>query len=297
MDGSAVVNQLVSELKVLRRSRGVDAKEINERIGDALRMTCGIAEQDGAADIRRKLRRRLSQLAGQLPWDLKVLAQAAFALVPEAHQAFYGERLDWAATHINRQERTLRRRADEAMRQLAELAAAELPVAGTTGWHIETLRALCDLAPPAPEIFQFHTVVADQDELSEIDLTDSVGEPRVLYGGLLTNPSTLAFPEPLGRGDRHEFGLCFRPRADIEPHFVSIVRQPCANLEIRVKFAAERVPSRVWLLSGVPATELADPARRGAAVHVDAAAELRVRFTAPDPGLAHGVGWVRRVAP
>ncbi len=297
MDGTAVVNQLVSELKVLRRSRGVNAKEINERIGDALRMTCGIADQDGAADIRRKLRRRLSQLAGQLPWDLKVLAQAAFGLVPEAHHAFYGERLDWAATHINRQERTLRRRADEAVRQLAELAAAELPLSGTSGWHTETLRALCDLAAPGPEIFQFHTIVADQDELSEIDVFDSVGEPRVLFGGRLLNRSTLIFPEPLRRRDRHEFGLSFRPRAAIEPHFVSIVRQPCAQLEMRVKFAAADVPSRVWLLAGVAPTELADPARRGAAVLVDAAAELRVRFTAPVPGLAYGVGWVRPAAP
>jgi hypothetical protein len=156
---------------------------------------------------------------------------------------------------------------------------------------------LCDLAAPKPEIFQFHTVVADRDELSEIDVAESAGEPRVLYGGLLSKPLRLIFPEPLRRGDRHEFGLCFRQRADMEPHFVSVVRQPCDNLEIRVKFAADHVPPRVWLLTAVPGAELADPARRGAAVAVDAAGELRVRFNAPDPGLAYGVGWVRPGAP
>ena len=323
MDANALVDQLIGELKVLRRSRGVETKEINQRLGPTLRLACGISADDGPANIRVKLRRRLGALAENLPWDLKVLAQAAFALVPEANDQFYHVRLAWAANQIDRQERTLRRRADEAVKQLAELAAVGL--AGVSdrvgidpmgdGWHTETLTAMLNLSTPQPEAFEFRTIVADRDELPEIDLAvtltaapnGSSSPPGalamdVLYGGRLTQrfmeserrfAMKLAFPEPLKTGDRHDFGLRFRVPDDtpMRPHFVSVTKQPCDKVELRVKFDDKHVPSNVWLLSRVFQSDLADPARRGERVPVDAAGELRVEFLAPDPGFAYGVRW------
>ncbi|HJP73065.1 MAG TPA: hypothetical protein VJ914_02280 [Pseudonocardiaceae bacterium] len=323
MDANALVKQLIGELKVLRRSRGVETKEITGKLGPALRQACGIAADDGPANLRIKLRRRLTELAECLPWDLKVLAQAAFALVPDANDQFYNVRLAWAAKQIDRQERTLRRRADEAVRQLAELAAADLTgrSAGLgaeqvgDGWHTETLSAMLNLSTPEPEAFEFRTIVADRDELPEIDLAvtltaapnGSTSPPGalamdVLYGGRLTQrfmeaerrfAMKLTFPEPLNAGDRHDFALRFRvaDESQMRPHFVSVTRQPCDKVELRVKFDDKRVPSNVWLLSRVFQSDLGDPAQHGERVPVDAAGELRVEFLAPDPGFAYGVRW------
>jgi hypothetical protein len=323
MDAHALVDEIIGDLKVLRRSRGVDTKEIGERIRPALRVACGITPEDGPANIRTKLRARLRELAGQLPADLEVLAQAALALVPEAGDQFYRTRLAWAAAKIDRQERTLRRRADEALKQLAELAAADLTdlpdrVDGDPagdGWHTEILRAMLNLSTSDPEAYEFRTIVADRDELPEIDLAvtltaapnGSSSPPSalamdVLYGGRLTQrfmaaerrfAMKLTFPEPLRNGDRHDFALRFRvpDGGTMRPHFVSVTKQPCDEVELRVKFDEKHVPSNVWMLDRVFQSDLGDPSQHGAPVPVDGAGELRVRFLAPDPGFAYGVRW------
>jgi hypothetical protein len=210
-----------------------------------------------------------------------------------------------------------------ALKQLAELAAAGLadrldrvgadPIGD--GWHTESLIATLNLSAPEPEAFEFRTIVADRDELPEIDtavtLTASpngISSPPsalrmdVLYGGRLTQrfmeserrfAMKLAFPEPLNTGDRHEFALRFRVPDDTatRPHFVSVTKQRCDKVELRVKFDEKHVPANVWLLERVFQSDLADPTQRGAAVAVDAAGELRVQFVAPDPGFAYGVRW------
>ena len=323
MDAKSLVEEIIGDLKVLRRSRGVDTKEISERIHPALRLACGITPDDGPANIRTKLRARLRELADHLPADLKVLAQAALALVPEASDQFYRTRLAWAADKIDRQERTLRRRADEALKQLAELAAAELDclperadgdVAGD-GWHTETLCAMLNLSTVDPEAYEFRTIVADRDELPEIDLAvtltaapnGSSSPPGalaidVLYGGRLTQrfmaaerrfAMKLTFPEPLRNGDRHDFALRFRVPGGgtMRPHFVSVTKQPCDKVELRVKFDEKHVPSNVWMLDRAFQSDLVDPSQHGAPVRVDGAGELRVQFLAPDPGFAYGVRW------
>ncbi|HEX3782256.1 MAG TPA: hypothetical protein VHX38_21545 [Pseudonocardiaceae bacterium] len=323
MDANDLVNQLASELRVLRKSRGIDVQQIGERTGSTLRLACGIEDNDGPAAVRRKLRTRLSELADALPDDLKILAQAAFALVPEANQPFYGDRLQWAARKVNRLERTLRRRADIAVDQLAQLAAADLsltpeqpsPATSGDGWHTDLLRAMLNLTAPQPEAFEFRTIVADRDELHEIDLAVTLtaapngsSSPAggltmdVLYGGRLRRRSmdtnrrfvmTLTFPHPLNNGDRHEFGLRFRvpENEPVRPHFVSITKQPCRKVELRVKFDEKNVPKNVWLLTRVFQNDVGSPGRRGEPVAVDPSAELQVRFVAPDPGFAYGVQW------
>ena len=323
MDAHGLVDEIIGDLKVLRRSRGVDTKEISERIRPALRLACGITAEDGPATIRAKLRVRLRELAEHLPADLKVLAQAALALVPEASDQFYRARLDWAANQIDRQERTLRRRADEALKQLAELAAAELTAlpdrqdgdpAGD-GWHTEMLRAMLNLSTAEPEAYEFRTIVADRDELPEIDLAvtltaapnGSSSPPGalamdVLYGGRLTQrfmaaerrfAMKLTFPEPLKAGARHDFALRFRvpDGGTMRPHFVSVTKQPCDKVELRVKFDEKHVPPNVWMLDRAFQSDLVDPTQHGAPVRVDGAGELRVQFLAPAPGFAYGVRW------
>jgi hypothetical protein len=209
---------------------------------------------------------------------------------------------------------------DQGITQLAELTAAQLagkpdPADGPDGgrWHTETLRALLNLDRAAPEAFEFRRIVADQHDLTEIDLavtlTDAdaaAADPNlgvdVLYGGSLVRRTmetarrfglALALPHPLERGEQHDFALRFRvpPGQIMRPHFVCVTKQACDLIEVRVKFDEKRPPAAVWRLAKVFQDDLDDPAHRGEPVPVDAAAELRIEFTQVSPGFAYGVQW------
>src|SRR5687768_15696602 len=63
---------LVRELKSLRKGRGLYAGSIEERVGPALRSACAVTDGDGLLVIRQKVAARLTELAEQLPEDLRV---------------------------------------------------------------------------------------------------------------------------------------------------------------------------------------------------------------------------------
>lgn len=322
MDTTGVVTELVTEMKVLRKGRGINTKGVEGRIGSALRTAFGVNGDDGPADIRRKIGDGLTRLAGSLPEDLRLAAMAAFSLTPETQQPFYQARARWVADHLERDERTVRRRIDDGIQQLAELAAAQIAglpdnTADVPGarWRSESLRALLLLDQSAPEAFEFRRIVSDQDGLAEIDLSVTLTAPPdvarpsgpsltmdVLYGGSLVRRTmesarrfgmALALPRPLSRGEQHEFALRFRiPEGDaMRPHFVCVTKQDCDLLEIRVKFDEKKPPAAVWRLTKVFQDDLDDPAHRGDQVPVDTAAELRVTFGQVSPGFAYGVQW------
>jgi hypothetical protein len=318
-----VLAELVTELKTLRKSRGINVALV-DRIGPTLRMAFGAEQNDGPADIRRKVGGGLSRLAKSLPEDLQLVVLAAFGLIPEARQPFYQERARWAGAQLGRDERTVRRRMDQGITQLAELTAAQLagkptPADGPDGgrWHTETLRALLNLDRAAPEAFEFRRIVADQHDLTEIDLAVTLTAPSadlaaadpnlgvdVLYGGSLVRRTmetarrfglALALPHPLERGEEHDFALRFRvpPGQLMRPHFVCVTKQDCDLIEVRVKFDEKHPPTAVWRLTKVFQDGLDDPAHRGEPVPVDAAAELRIEFAQVSPGFAYGVQWDR----
>jgi len=166
---------LIKELKTLRKGRGLFVRQISERVGPELREVCNVVDGDGPAEIRRSVSERLEGLASSLPEDLRIAILAAFALHPDARLPFYQERVRWTAQRLNRDDRTARRRIDEAIERLAELAVSSAndpdPMeASSTGWHTDELRISLALDQPAPEAFEFRRVVADRDRLSELDL-------------------------------------------------------------------------------------------------------------------------------
>jgi hypothetical protein len=283
-------------------------------------MAFAVEPDDGPADIRRKVGGGLTRLAKSLPEDLQLVVLAAFGLHPEARQPFYQERARWAGAQLGRDERTVRRRMDQGITQLGELTAALLagrPADGPDSgrWHTQTLRALMNLDRGAPEAFEFRRIVADQHDLTEIDLAvtltatpDATPDPNlgvdVLYGGSLVRRTmetarrfglALALPHPLARGEEHDFAVRFRvpPGQVMRPHFVCVTKQACDLIEVRVKFDEKRPPAAVWRLTKVFQDDLDDPALRGAPVPVDAAAELRIEFPQVSPGFAYGVQWDR----
>src|SRR5712691_1221885 len=106
--------ELMLELKTLRKGRALYGPNLSERVGPALRELCGVLDGDRPIDARRKITERLERLGRELPEDLRVSVMAALAVHPDARQPFYQDRVRWVAGHLRRDERTARRRVDEA---------------------------------------------------------------------------------------------------------------------------------------------------------------------------------------
>src|SRR5262245_25932683 len=105
---------LVRELKTLRKGRGLYAGRFEERVGPGLRAACGVTDGDGLVVIRQKVAARLTELADQLPEDLRVAIMAAFGIPLEVRLPLYQDRVLWAAVKMDRDSRPVRRRVDEA---------------------------------------------------------------------------------------------------------------------------------------------------------------------------------------
>ncbi|MTD59463.1 hypothetical protein GKO32_36590 [Amycolatopsis sp. RM579] len=239
--------------------------------------------EDDAAEIRRKLSERLAELAGKLPHDLRVAVLAAFALHKDAQNPFYQERVRWLARTLERHDRTVRRRVDEAITRLAELAIAGQHPAGDQRWHTEELRVTLALDRPVPESFVLRRIIADVDGVSEVDVP-AAGEVEVFHGGTLAGRA-VELPDTLRRGERHEIAL--RVRAELpQPQWLCVPRQPCDLFDLHLRFGAER-PVEVALLEQVPGEGVTS----GPAVPIDRAGEVHVRFRHLAPGFGYGVSW------
>lgn len=304
---------VVGELKVLRKGRAIFTTPLAGRIGPALRATCGISEDDDTIVMRRKLVHRLRPLADSLPDDLKIAVLAAFALVEQARKPFYQERVHWAAITLERDDRTVRRRIDEGIEQIAALAVAAgpdpRPRYPSRSWHTEELRVTLALDQPVAEAFEFRRVVADADEIAELDLAltlPATGEPvadpelvvDVFHGGVLASRAmessdrvglSLRLPEPLHRGEKHDIGLRFRANLRA-PHYVCVPRHPCDEFDLHVRFG-DRVPDRIVRLEKAFQGDTRDRVPRGAELATDDAGEVHVRFRDLAPGFAYGIRW------
>lgn len=315
------VSDLIAELKTLRKGRGLYVRQIGDRMGPMLTRVCGVVSDDGPAEIRDKLSKRLQSLAAELPQDLRLAVLAAFAIERDARLPFYQDRVRWVANRLRRDERTARRRIDEGIERLAELATARGirgPAAEQIGprWYIEEIRTALMAQLPVPEALEFRRIVSEQDDLGEIDLALSLTVPTgtpdrsavrnlrvdVIYGGTLVARSreavdrfgfALELPRPLGRFDKHEYGL--RYRADdnrpMLPHYVCVLKGRCDLFDLRVRFDRSRPPRKVWRLAGAFQRDLDDPVGRGQVVELDTAGELHVQFSHLAPGLVYGVRW------
>jgi hypothetical protein len=312
--------ELAEELKTLRKGRGVDVTQVSERVGPALREVCGLETGASPAAVRRKLGTRLEGLAAGLPDDLRVAVLAALGLHPGARLPFYKDRIRWIAQYLNRDERTARRRVDYGIGQLAEIAIALMDaVDGGAdgvgfGWRVEELRSVLLLDQPVPVAIELRRILTERDGLDELDLAFSLpyrsAAPDsshrlavdVLYGGTLLGRMdesaepfgfVLRLPRRLERRETHEFGLRFRVPAGqvMRPHYACVPKHPHDYFDLRVRFDAARLPSRIWRVENASQRDLDDPAAKGEDLAVDAAGEVRLYFRQLTPGLAYGVRW------
>lgn len=302
--------ELVQELKSLRKGRGLLGR-VEERVGPVLRAACAVTEDDGLVAIRAKVAGRLTDLAAHLPEDLRVAALAAFAISPEARQPLYQERVKWAATRLDRDPRTVRRRVDEAIDLLAEQASSAAPspvVSPSAVWHTTALSVALVLDQPSPLVLERRRVVADQDGVSALDMAVSLPNGRrdvsatVLYGGRLLDRGMetsdrwgfgIELPRPLARGESWEVAVLFTltSAAALRPCMVCVPRHPCESFDLHVRFGAG-APSEVATLDGAFQRDVTDPAYQGGHQEIDASGELHLRFRHLTPGLAYGARWV-----
>ena len=289
--------ELVRELKRLRKGRGVQAGGIQQRIGPAVRAACEIDTGDGPVAVRRKLISRLTELVEQLPADLREATLVAFAIDEQARHPHYKDRVLWVAVRMDRDERTVRRRVDDAINQLAELAAG---ASGNRvgGWRTAELILAVALDRDQPEVLEQRRIVAEQDGLRELELVAPIPlsetDVQVLYGGILVadDPAgfTLALPTPVSKEERHELALRFRlpTRQEMRPYLLCVPRRPCERFDLRLRFRQDREPPLVFALRGASQT---DPLHDGHQHPVDRAGEVHVRFHQLTPGLAYGARW------
>lgn len=317
-----VVTELVGELKTLRKGRGLFVGQIGERVGPILSRMCGVVAHDGPAEIRKKVSGRLEELAGELPEDLRLAVLAAFAIHRDARHPFYQERVRWVAQQLQRDERTARRRIDEAIERLAELAATPeisrgvAVAASAPRWHTEELKVALMADRPVPEALEFRRIIADQDDLEELDLALTLSVPPefsaqfgtrklrvdVIYGGVLVPRAresldrfgfALELPHRLDRFGKHEFALRYHAddRWPMRPHFGCVLKQRCDLFDLRVRFDRENPPRQIRRLDGAFHRDLEDPVPHGEVVTPDRAGELHLTFPHPTPGLVYGIRW------
>ncbi|MGC5321170.1 hypothetical protein ACPXB5_20805 [Micromonospora arida] len=314
---------LMSELAALCRGRGLHNDQIAAAIGPELRISCGVSAEDRPAVVRQKVQSRITTLAEQMPPDLKLVALASFGLHPVAVGRFLRVRLQRVSEQLQRDERTVRRYADQALRLMTDLLAAAdaTPLAASptmdrsrTGWVIEEFAAVFRLDGARPEAYEHRAIVAVEDGLSRVVAAVSLPRPPadvvdadrhvdldILYGGRVTRrdrlgPSHLQWgielAEPVPRGGRHEYGLRYvLPDArTIVPRYVFVPMHPCHRFRLVARFPTNgnSAPRR---LDGVPPRVLDDLASAGEAAKPDRFGELAMEFRDLRQGLAYGVNW------
>ena len=317
--------ELYTELEAIRKGRGVQEPQLRNRIGPGLRSLCGISVHTSHGDARRALIATLAVACNDLSAELKLAAQAMFAIADGYHHRFLRQRYDALAAKWNCDFRTVQRRCDEAL----GLISAELwkngeparPVPATTdvfnpdAWYLERLNTVLLLNRKQPEVIEERTIVATTDGLARIGMPFGVlrhpeeVKPQVevdvelLYGARLDSVQHpvedmfihyLELPRPLRHGERHTYARIVRIPTDqlMVPRYVHLPLNRCDLFELRVKFDNAALPRVVWLVSQIP-EKLFTTHRPGKdLIEPDALGEVHVKFTDLRLGFGYGLSWL-----
>lgn len=305
--------ELAAELRALRKGRGAQKPNIQEQVGPALRELCGISESDDAAAIRHKVTSRLADLARELPQDLRLAAVAALGLQEDTQQQFLKDRVRWLADRQQRDGRTIRRRIDQAMSLLAEVATSDIhaePRKENRGWHTRRFEAVLRMDKPTPECLERRWIVAEQDGLDEIQVSITLppGDDGPL--DLLIEPYhgvalvarerraanrfafVLRLPRTLHAGDEHEYALVARvpDHQPMREHYVFVPERRCDEFDLRVRFDPDHGPDRIWSMAEVFHREI-DERTPADLLELDRVGEVHLYFDDLIPGRGYGAQW------
>lgn len=315
---SVPADQLLIELKALRKGLGVETDDIGSRVGRTLQRICGVEEGDTGERIRRKLRDQLTALINQCHPEQQRLLRAALGL-DSATPRMYQERIKEIADSTFVDPRTVQRRIDSALVRLTQLALETrrlVDVRRPSPWHTTDLRVVVCFDLRVPEVFETRRIVAGQDGVEEVEVGMTLTPPDgwtgpgsiedlgvdLLYGGELSDRMmksrtrigfVLRLPEPLARGDEHEYAFRVKlpPERAIAPHYVCTPKYQCDRFSLHVRFGTVVCPRQVWRLSGVSPLELDDPVWSGDLAAPNRYGEVHTSFDDLEPQLSYGFGW------
>jgi hypothetical protein len=314
-----LVGRIAAELRALRKGRGMQAGDLEQRLGPLLtELAIGrIADQ---VLRRHKLTSEITTCSTQLATDMRAAIFASLALSTETRQmAYFKDRVSWLAGHLRYEYRTALRRIDDAEQLLAEEIARELTRrrgrTATTpdSWRLDELRTLVRLDTPTPEAHEHRRIVATRPDLTEVvawmDVPPGPGQPsgappgtlsvEVLYGGRLERkeqPSSSRFqfvvqlPTPLQPGDEHEYGLLLRMPESMRPHVIFSPECACNVYDLRVRFRPDDRPTWIRRVDG-ETVRMLDTAEPADDLALDDAGEIHLRFHNPTMYLCYGLQW------
>ena len=307
------------EIRHLRKGAGLQAAQLDRRLGPLLRELASGAAGSDAAGLRQGLAAELGARAARLLSEPRTAVLAGLALTPETRQMpYFRDRVRWLAAEIGYESRTALRRIDAAEVLLSEEIAHELlrrrerTAAGPPGWYLDQLATVLRLDTPAPEAHERRRIVATRDGLTEVmawlDAPPVPGRPgivlsaEVLYGGRLLRrrqPSQnriemmLALPRPLKAGEVHEYGLVLRVAEgkNMRPHYIFTPECRCNIFDLRVQFDPAHYPAWVRRVQGETVRTFDAPVLDADRVLLDDTGQLHLQFYCPELYLGYGAQW------
>ncbi|MEV4252731.1 hypothetical protein AB0J52_06130 [Spirillospora sp. NPDC049652] len=304
------VNELLAELKALRKGFGLDDPKALLRIGPSLRLAARVTDADDATATRTKVRWFLHQALAPLS-----AREASAITVGLALDGSGDRRLEARLTRLGRETgcdpRTVRRHLDATLLKVAEQTCAVSPLENLPraepSWLIRQLDAHVRLGPSSTEIREARDLVSQEDGLREVGFSYSVGEPaadpdgvpiEVLRGGVVIARERcsatrtrvrVGLPHPLGRGEAHGVALKIVVPHPL-PFYVCTPQHRCARFDLTVDFGSS-VPERVWVVEDELALEAGDPRRARCPVRLDATGRAAASFAHLSPQRSYGLAW------
>jgi hypothetical protein len=313
------VEQIAAEIRSLRKGRGLQAGDVEQKLGPFLTELASGARNSGQVLRRHKLISEITTCSSHLAADLRAAIFASLALSSETRQMpYFKDRVSWLASHLGYEYRTALRRIDTAEQLLSEEIARELTrrrgrtAAAPDGWQLKELRTLFRLDTPTPEAHEHRRIISTRPDLTEVmawtDVPPGPGQSRgalaveVLYGGKLERkeqPSSSRFhfvvqlPKPLQPGDEHEYGLLLRiPEGEsMRPRYIFNPECPCEVFDLRVRFGSDDRPTWIRRVEGETVRMLDNSEPGHDLATLDEAGEIHLRFHNPTMYLCYGLEW------
>lgn len=310
------VDELIEDLMELRRGHGVLADDAPRRAGSAVRLVCGVCDNDGEAVVRQKLIDRLTELTLGLPAQYRPAVGAALALAPHSQERFLHQRMKWAAIEMDRDhQRTANRRLQPGFRLLAEqlLVRWEAGETPDIDWHTVELDAILRMDLDPPVLCETRTIRSLVDNLDEVTIQLTLPpypgfelpEPvraTVVFGGEIVEQSVqtrtyaaflVRFAKPLMSGERHQYSVEFTGprRSAFNPMYVMEPLRRCDRFDVRVKFAPESAPTSIWRVSGLPPRRVDEHTSTDDPIPIDSVGEAAASFSGLVQGLSYGLQW------
>lgn len=303
------VRGVVEELRSAFRGPGLrdhSWRQRANRVGNQLSRLVGIDELDSDAVATRKLTEWLRHTISAYVDETQLIVCVVAGMDPAIKHDTLEAREDCLAGKLAMSKRTVQRRVKEALEQLARDGIANrgrIAAAEHRGHVVIRQDVLLELDRDPPVVTERLLVQVTDEKLGEIIRPVSV--PRgadadvrfrceVLEGGRLRTterrPGELDLlvlhiepPEVLERGDTHQIKIRYTlsptPFLVIDPH------TRYDQVGFKVRFPADRQPSRVWRLNGATRWET------GELLPPDPSGRYEAVFFGLRPGFLYGLRW------